>query len=78
MAKPEPEVQIKPILGSSNVAAAGYHGPTRTLHVVFHSGGHYTYHNVAPALYERFLKSESKGNFLHKHVKGRHRFSKLL
>jgi len=71
-------VAIKPVKGSSNVAAVGYHKPTGALHVVFHSGGHYVYQHVTQSLFDRFMKADSKGNFLHKHIKNRHRFLKVL
>jgi KTSC domain len=84
-AKPAPaplhhpeEVKMVPIKDSSNIAVIGYHPQSQTLHVVFHNGGHYTYHHVDPKLHDQLMKAPSKGAFLHKHIKGRHRFTKLL
>jgi hypothetical protein len=62
---------------SSNVEQIGYEAETKTLHVIFQGGGHYTYHKVDPKLYEQLTKAPSIGAFLHQNIKGRHETKKI-
>lgn len=61
---------------SSTIQTIGYDPDAKTLHVTFHSGGQYTYHDVPAETHKDLMESESKGNFLHQNIKGNHRFSK--
>lgn len=63
-------------VSSSSVKTIGYDEKTQTLHVDFHKSGMYIYHNVPPETYDSFMKSESKGQFLHQNIKGQHQHEK--
>lgn len=60
---------------SSNIDAIGFEN--NILIVRFMSGSVYSYSNVEPEVYESFLNSESKGKFLHQHIKGKYEYCKL-
>lgn len=62
---------------SSNVAKIGYHADSRTLHVLFKSGGHYTYADVPPELHKNLMDAPSKTNFLRSMVFGKHTHTKV-
>ena len=61
---------------SSTISHIGYDEEKQELHVDFHGTGRYIYHNVSKATYQAFLKSPSKGKFLHENIKGVHEHSK--
>ena len=50
---------------SSMLYAVGYNSKTRTLEVVFNSGGIYQYHDVPPEEYAGLMEAESKGRYMH-------------
>ena len=50
---------------SSMLYAAGYDSKTRTLEVVFNSGGIYQYYDVPPEEYKELMEAESKGRYMH-------------
>lgn len=62
---------------SSTVRGVGYDAPSRTLHVQFHNGGRYRYHNVPADVHSSLLKSESIGKFMHARVRGKYRHEKM-
>jgi len=62
---------------SSNIESVGYHEESGALHVVFKDGGHYIYHKVSPANFERFMTAPSKGAFLHRFIKKQHQHTKI-
>jgi hypothetical protein len=49
---------------SSMIHAVGYDAETRTLEVIFNSGGIYFYDNVPPKVYEELMAAESKGSYM--------------
>lgn len=53
------------IVESSMLYAVGYDSKTRTLEVVFNSGGIYQYYDVPPEEYEELMAAESKGSYMH-------------
>lgn len=57
-------------VSSSAIAAIGYEGGT--LAVTFHNSGTYYHHGVPYGLFQRFLRSGSKGAFYNAYVKGRY------
>lgn len=63
-------MQMKPIEGSSNVAAAGFDPTTGTLRVQFQNGRAYDYADVPGDVYSEFLKADSKGSFVAKQIRG--------
>ena len=62
---------------SSSFASIGYSEEGRTLEVEFRDGEVYRYFDVPAALFEEFRKSESKGEFFHKAIKGGYRFRRV-
>lgn len=57
-------------VSSSAIAAIGYEGGT--LAVAFHNSGVYHHYGVPYSLFERFLRSGSKGAFYNHHLRGRY------
>lgn len=53
---------------SSMLYAIGYDPTSRTLEVVFNSGGIYRYLDVPPAIYEGLFAADSKGRYMWEHV----------
>jgi hypothetical protein len=49
---------------SSMIHAVGYDSKTRTLEVVFNSGGTYIYEKVPPKVYKELMAAESKGSYM--------------
>lgn len=68
-------IALKPVKGSSQIAAIGHEGDT--LAVKFNSGGTYHYHGVTAADFEKFKNAESLGKHLGQHIKNKFKFSKL-
>lgn len=62
---------------SSNVASLGYDPATETLEVEFLSGSIYQYYNVPEIMYDRMKRAQSKGEFLHMHVKNAYPYSRV-
>ena len=60
---------------STQIESIGHAGDT--LAVKFRSGGTYHYHDVSAAQFAEFQKAESLGQHLHKHIKPKHKFTKL-
>lgn len=59
-------------VSSSNVDTIHYDPATRILEVVFKNNKFYHYNNVSQNTYNNFEKSNSLGEFLHKHIKPHH------
>jgi KTSC domain len=64
-------------VNSSNVASAGYDGPTATLEVEFNNGNIYQYFDVPELVYEEFRQAASPGQFLNTNIKGAYRFARV-
>jgi hypothetical protein len=60
---------------SSNVISIGYDG--KSLQVLFRHGGMYEFKNVPKEEYEELMGSPSKGEFIHKRIKGKFESVKL-
>lgn len=60
---------------SSQISEIGHSGDT--LAVAFVNGGTYHYHGVSSAQFAELQKAESLGSHLHKHIKPKHKFTKL-
>lgn len=54
---------------SSMIYAVGYDEETRTLEIVFNSGGIYHYADVPPEEYEGLLNADSKGRYFLAHIR---------
>lgn len=62
---------------SSNVAMIQYHEEANKLMVEFLSGGKYLYSNVSPEEALLFAQAQSKGKWVHSHLKNKKPFQKL-
>jgi hypothetical protein len=62
---------------SSNISQLSYDLATETLQVAFHNGGVYQYFEVNSNKWDDFKRADSKGQFLHQHIKNQHRFVKM-
>lgn len=54
---------------SSNIASISYDEEFNILRVKFHTGSIYDYDDVPMELYNKFLKSTSKGKFFHENIR---------
>ena len=61
---------------SSNVAQIGHDTSSRTLRILFHSGGTYQYFNVPNDVFDNFLRADSKGKYFHENIKDIYEYSK--
>lgn len=59
---------------SSNLEAVGY--AQGTMAVSFRNGTEYEYYSVPQTVYEDLLSSPSKGQYLHRFVKGKYEYRK--
>lgn len=75
--KAKPESVQHHAVKSSNIASVGYDPSAQQLHVKFHSGGHYAYHNVDPNHFNLMLKAKSTGKYFHEHIKDKFKFTKI-
>jgi hypothetical protein len=62
---------------SSNISQISYDEATETLEVLFHNGGAYQYFDVSSNKWDDFKSADSKGQYLHQHIKNQHRFVKM-
>jgi hypothetical protein len=62
---------------SSMIHAVGYDAATRTLEVIFNSGGIYFYDDVPPEVYEGLMAAESKGSFMRSAILDVYPYSEL-
>ena len=67
--KPALDIDLSPVANSSNVAAIGYHAPTRRMAVQFKSGSTHIYADVKPEDHAAFAGAESVGKHFHAHVR---------
>ena len=64
-------------VSSSNIADIGYDPSAMILEIGFRSGSVYQYFDVPQAVYEEFMRAESKGRFFHAHIENNYRYIKL-
>lgn len=65
-----PKVAIKRTpVSSSNILSIGYDKRTKTLEVMFKSGGLYRYANVPEVTYQSLMAAQSKGEFFARWIK---------
>ncbi len=60
---------------SSNVYKVGYN--EKMLYVQFRNGYEYEYQNVEYEVFEKFLNSNSKGSFVHRHLKDKYPYKRI-
>ena len=63
------QVKLKHVSGSSMIARDGYDEATQALAVEFHNGQVYEYRGVDPGTFRSYDSAESKGKYLHRHIK---------
>lgn len=68
---------IRDPIASTNIASAGYDEASQTMEVEFIGGGVYQYYNVGADLYQQFLQSASKGQFLNIYIKNAYPYSRV-
>ena len=64
-------------VSSSNVNSIGYDADTQTLEVEFKNGAIYHYFGVPEYEHDGLMSADSKGKYLHSHIKNRYPLSKL-
>jgi hypothetical protein len=57
---------------SSNIRSVGYDHATRTLEVIFHNGGHFSYAGVTPETHAALIADESPGGYFHREIRNMH------
>lgn len=62
---------------STTVRSAAYDDDAGDMHVKFRDGGEYIYHGVPKEVHDAFLIAGSKGNFLHRNIKGKYKYTKI-
>ncbi len=62
---------------SSMIHAVGYDAKTRTLEVIFNSGGTYIYDDVPPKVYKELMAAESKGRYMKNEIIDVYPYGKL-
>ena len=62
---------------SEMLVAAGYDRKSRSLQVIFRTGGAYRYKNVPSHKYDELMSAESIGQYMHKHIIGRYDYERL-
>ncbi len=68
---------IRDPIASTNIASAGYDEASQTLEVEFISSGIYQYYNISADLYQQFIQSPSKGQFLNIYIKNAYPYSRV-
>lgn len=69
------EIKRTPVK-SSQIISIGYDAESRVMDIEFKKSV-YRYQRVPRELFEMFMAAESKGRFLHQHVKGSFAYEKL-
>ena len=69
-------MKLKPV-DSEMLTYAGYDPKSRTLKVIFRTGGAYQYKDVPRHKYDELMSAESIGQYMHKHIIGRHDYDRV-
>jgi hypothetical protein len=64
-------------VASTNLTSVGYNEAAQTLEVEFSNGSVYQYYNVGSDLYDQFMISPSKGQFLNIYIKNSYPYSRI-
>jgi len=62
---------------SSDLVSVGYDSKSRILEIEFKEGRIYQYHDVAPDVYERFMRTDSYGEFFFSNISKRYRYTRV-
>ena len=64
------------LVDSKMLLYAGYDDKSRTLQVVYRTGGTYRYKNVPSYRYDELMSAESIGQYMHKHIIGHYDYER--
>lgn len=67
----------KPVT-SSNLKSVGYDPESAMLEIEFHDGSIYQYSGVPQDVYKALMAAASLGSFLHKHIRGKYSYHKVM
>ena len=62
---------------SSNIAEVGYDEISKTLEILFRSGGLYQYFDVPSKEYSGLMKANSHGKYFIARIKGKYRYKRI-
>ena len=62
---------------SDMLVAAGYDQKSRTLQVIFRTGGAYRYKNVPAYRYTELMSADSIGKYMHRHIIGHYDYERV-
>ncbi len=65
-------------VSSSNIRSIGYDAQAMILEVEFHDGSVYQYYRVPQSVYKGLMSAESKGSYLHAHVKSYYSYKRVV
>jgi hypothetical protein len=67
----------KPVT-SSNLKSVGYDPGSAMLEIEFQDGSVYQYSGVPQNVHQALMAAASLGSFLHKHIKGKYSYHKVM
>lgn len=70
------DIKLQPVI-SDLAKRIGYDRQTSTLGVEHHDGSVYHYSGVTPLKHSALMAAPSKGSFLHKHIRGKHKHTQI-
>lgn len=70
-------IELKPVIGSSNIAAEGYDKETQELQLEFKGGGLYAYDGVPQEVYDALVGARSVGKEFHAKIRDQYKTRKL-
>ena len=62
---------------SEMLVAAGYDQKSRSLQVIFRTGGTYRYKNVPSHKFDELMSAESIGQYMHQHIIGHYEYERV-
>lgn len=68
-------MERQPVI-SSNIVSVGYDSQSLTLEIEFNNGI-YLYHDVPDHIYQELINSDSKGSYLHNHIKNAYNHERI-
>ncbi len=69
---------IRQPVSSSNLKSVGYGPGSAVLEIEFHDGSIYQYSEVPQDVYTALMAAASLGSFLHKHIRGKYSYHKVM
>lgn len=62
---------------SSQIKSVAYHPESKTMEVIFNTGGTYRYADVPAEVHAKMMAAPSQGKFLHAEIKGKYKHTKI-